>query len=151
MKKQLECRTLCLEDKELVESLAAFSCGDWKDPEDIFLLWKSSFREESLNHYLNMNWCFGCFSGGALVGVILLQPMLFFNGLTQVLWVESLKALDVEVEKVLLEVSYKTAREKHLQTMVFSEQREWQDLLNLIGLKAEVGKHSLMVKTAFWS
>ncbi|MGH1467947.1 MAG: hypothetical protein ACRBBP_03575 [Bdellovibrionales bacterium] len=148
MENQLECRALRRIDIDLVQS---FIESTLDGSEDIFLLWKSSFREESLKIYLEEQWCFGCFKEESLVGVVLQKPLLFWSGLTQVLWVEDLKASSLEAEAVLLETSYKTSREKHLQALAFSEAREWSGLLEKLGLKKEVGQHRLMVKTAKWS
>ncbi len=145
MENQLECRALRRIDIDLVQSFIESELGE---PEDIFLLWKSPFREESLKMYLEAQWCFGCFKGESLVGVILQQPLLFWNGLTQVLWVEDLKASSLDVEEQLLDIAYRTSREKHLQAVAFSEAREWDSLLERLGLKKEVGQHRLIVKTA---
>lgn len=151
MKNQLECRTLRKENQLLVENFVNSNQRRPESPEDIFLLWKSSFREESLAHYLALNWCFGCFKGEVLVGVVLQQPLLFWNGLTQVLWVEGVESSNSEVFRLLLETSYKTAREKHLQVLAFSEKQDWEEDLNLVGLKVEVSKSNVMVKTASWA
>ncbi len=150
MENQLECRGLRKEDIELVSFFIKSLQKEAESPEEVFSLWVSPLRQESLEHYLATNWCFGCFKMGALQGVVLQQPLLFWNGLTQVLWVEAVAAIDFDVKKSLLELSYKTAREKHLQAMAFSKHENWTEELNLVGLTPQIGKNSIIVKTASW-
>lgn len=80
--------------------------------------WSAPWRQESLEHYLKLGWSFGAWEGAQLVGFSLAQPFLFFQGLTQSLWLEAIVAKSDEVAEHLLEVCYRWSRDKHLQQLV---------------------------------
>lgn len=85
--------------------------------------WNAPWRKESLEHYLKQGWSLGAWSeeegsGERLIGFSLAQPLLFFNGLTQCLWLEAVIAKDDTIANGLLESSYRWARDKHLQNLV---------------------------------
>jgi hypothetical protein len=82
--------------------------------------WKARWRPEQLTHYLPMGWSFGAWDKDRLLGYILTQPLLFFRGLTQTLWVEHLSYAEPSVGEALVEAAYKWARDKHFQTVLFS-------------------------------
>jgi len=85
--------------------------------------WKAPWRRESLEHYLSLGWSFGVWDdeqSEELKGFCLAQPLLFYQGLTQSLWIESIVAANEQVSTHLLETCYKWARDKHLQQLVFS-------------------------------
>lgn len=82
--------------------------------------WKARWRPEQLTHYLPLGWSFGAWQDGRLVGYVLTQPLLFFRGLTQTLWVEHLAYDDNAVGEELIESVYKWARDKHFQTVLVS-------------------------------
>lgn len=153
MENQLQCRVLRSEDEVAVTGFVNSLGGEENEGEPNFMLWTSSFREESLKHYLSLNWCFGCFDDERLVGVVLLQPLLFWQGLTQVLWLEDIEAAKSEVQQKLLDLSYRTAREKHLQALVFSSETssKIKDSSSGLGLSCETGRDTVVVKTAKWS
>lgn len=86
--------------------------------------WHARWRKEALEHYLPLGWSFAIWSDNQksqLLGYVLCQPLLFFRGLTQTLWVEHLSATDDAVRKQLGEIVYRWARDKHLQQLVLPE------------------------------
>jgi hypothetical protein len=80
--------------------------------------WSARWRAEALDHYLPLGWSFGCFKNGEMRGYLLGQPLLFFRGQTQTLWIEHLECAEPELEPVLLDCAYRWARDKHLQCVV---------------------------------
>jgi hypothetical protein len=106
--------------------------------------WNSRWRPESLNHYLPMGWSFLArdrnlkseFSEeGLLVGYFLAQPLLFFEGQTQSLWVEHMAYNTLQARDELCELAYKLSREKHFQKVLFPE---CQSIMNAVkAFKAE--------------
>ena len=92
-----------------------------KDEIEVSMLsWSSRWRQEALEYYLPKGWSFGVFKDGELLGYVIANVLPFFRGYTQVLWVEHLNAIKEEYNKVLIDLVYKSAREKHLQ-MIFIE------------------------------
>lgn len=90
--------------------------------------WNAPWREESLNHYLATGWSAGIRDkDGRLIAYFLAQPLLFFRGLTQVLWVEHVCAPDPQHREQLLDIATRYSREKHLQS-VFVRQEPLADL-----------------------
>ncbi len=92
--------------------------------------WNSRWRKESLNHYLPMGWSFLCrdfsqpssFSTeGQLVGYFMAQPLLFFEGNTQTLWVEHIQFSSLQARDELCDLAYRLSREKHLQKVIFPD------------------------------
>lgn len=86
-------------------------------------VWESRFRKESLEHYLKLGWSFIANDQKTqqITGFFLGQPFLFFQGQTQTLWVECLVAETSDVENQLLEITYKLARDKHFQRVVYDQ------------------------------
>lgn len=100
--------------------------------------WNSRWRQESLNHYLPMGWSFlardrnlsSSFSSeGLLVGYFIAQPLLFFDGNTQSLWVEHMQYNTLQARDELCELAYKLSREKHFQKVLFPES---QSVMNAV-------------------
>lgn len=98
--------------------------------------WSSRWREESLKHYLPMGWSFltqekedGSEEEGKLVGYFIAQPLLFFDGHTQNLWIEHISYSTLKVRDELCEIAYKLAREKHFQKVFYPES---QSILNAV-------------------
>ena len=98
--------------------------------------WSARWREESPKHYLPMGWSFltqekeeGSENEGKLVGYFIAQPLLFFDGNTQNLWVEHISYATLQVRDELCEIAYKLAREKHFQKVFFPES---QSILNAV-------------------
>lgn len=85
-----------------------------------FLEWEASWREESLEFYLKQGWSYGIFEKTQLKAYFLAQPILFLSGQMQSLWLEHMYCSTKEQEDALLEVAYKTSREKHLQKLLYN-------------------------------
>ncbi len=85
--------------------------------------WNAPWREESLRHYLATGWTVGIWSSEQkekFLGYFLGQPLLFYQGLTQVLWVEYIGAEDEASSRILLDTAIKYSREKHLQSVIYN-------------------------------
>jgi hypothetical protein len=100
--------------------------------------WNARWRQEALNHYLPMGWSFlsrdrnlksDHSSEGQLVGYFLAQPLLFFEGQTQTLWVEHMQYSTLQARDELCELAYKLSREKHFQKVLFPES---QSIMNAV-------------------
>jgi len=92
--------------------------------------WNARWRKESLEHYLQMGWSFLARDiDGTLVGLFLAQPLLFFDGQTQSLWIEHISFKSLLVRDQLCEVAYKLSREKHFQKVYFPNN---PSILNII-------------------
>jgi hypothetical protein len=90
--------------------------------------WHAKWRPESLQQYLPLGWSFlardpdqtSTFSQeGLLVGYFLAQPLLFFDGQTQSLWLEHLSYSSLQARDQLCDLSYRLCREKHFQRVYF--------------------------------
>ncbi len=78
--------------------------------------WNARWRSESLAHHLPMGWSFSARNdNGKLLGYFIAQPLLFFDGQTQSLWVEHFQTIDDTTAHDLFELAYRLAREKHFQ------------------------------------
>lgn len=82
--------------------------------------WHARWRKESLEHYLPLGWSFGLREQGKIVAYILCQPLLFFEGWTQSLWIEHVAGIKNEDVMQMIEVAYRWARDKHLQKVFFN-------------------------------
>lgn len=120
MESNLEVRILLETDQDLLERFARDvlerTATDQMEIE--MQSWVARWRPESLAYYLPQGWSFGTFRNGKLTGFILGQPLLFFRGLTQTLWIEELVYTDEASAKELLDVAYKWSRDKHLQCVL---------------------------------
>ena len=89
--------------------------------------WHAKWRQESLNHHLPLGWSFGfkqTINGESkLAGYFIGQPLLFFRGLTQTLWVEHIAFDSEEIGLKLIETAYRWAKDKHLQMVLFSDSK----------------------------
>jgi len=100
------------------------------DMERMMAIWESRFRKEALAHYLQLGWSFlaeiSDFSTGEKIqnkicGFFLGQPLLFFQGQTQTLWVEHILADNLKIKSELAEIAYRLSRDKHFQQVLFPE------------------------------
>ena len=105
--------------------------------ERMMKIWNSRFRKEALEHYLKLGWSFiaaeaveskdtstDSAATRKIVGFFIAQPVLFFQGQTQSLWVEYIIAKNLEIKKELVEIAYKLSRDKHFQQVLFPEEIE---------------------------
>lgn len=83
--------------------------------------WHALWRRESLEHYAPLGWSFVVRTEGELKGYVLAQPILFFKGWTQSLWIEHISATSPELKTYLFEIIYRWARDKHFQKVYFHE------------------------------
>lgn len=92
--------------------------------------WSARWRAEFLAHYLPIGWSFlvrdrsqkSSFSDeGLLIGYFLAQPLLFFDGQMQSLWMEYIQFSTLQARDELCDLAYKLAREKHFQKVLFPE------------------------------
>lgn len=90
--------------------------------------WHSKGRRESLEHHFPRGWSFLArdqsqpseFSpDGLLVGYFVGQPLLFFDGQTQSLWIEHLQYSTLQARDELCDLAWRLAREKHFQRVYF--------------------------------
>jgi hypothetical protein len=92
--------------------------------------WTAPWRAEALEHYLKQGWSYGLFSDAEMKGYLLAQPFLFFRGLTQTLWVESVDGVSLDDTLNLIDTAYRWAREKHFQCLLLHGR---DDLLEHLG------------------
>lgn len=94
-----------------------------------FSKWTSRSRREAVEHYLPMGWSFGIWQEQTLKGYFLGQPLLFYGGTTQSLWVETVAAEDSAIAFQLIDTAVRLAREKHFQQALFSDCESYVSLL----------------------
>jgi len=117
--------------------------------------WKVKWRKEALEHYARLGWSFVARDEhhvtekspeGLLMGYFMAQPLLFFDGQTQTLWVEYLQYSSLKARDELAELAYKLAREKHLQKVLFLNENNVAN--SVAGFKPETWTTSVLsVKT----
>ncbi len=143
-------RALRPEDKLLVQAFELKSSEVANNPLAFMDNWSAPWREESLDFYLNLGWSMGHFEQDAVKGYILVQPMLFFKGHTQSLWVETIRTNSELIFATLLEAVVRIAKEKHLQ-QVFFHQTLFQDFESQQkGFKLESLSEFKFIKTTKW-
>ncbi len=126
MESNLEIRILLPADQEIVAKFARErlekTASDQMEVE--MHSWIARWRPESLAYYLPQGWSFGAFQGEKLCGIILGQPLIFFRGLTQTLWIEELIFNEPGIGRELLEVAYKWCKDKHLQCVLIESGKD---------------------------
>jgi hypothetical protein len=136
------------ENRKLSEMIA-------DETERMLASWNTRWRKESLQHYLSMGWSFlardtaqpstFC-EEGLLVGYFIAQPLLFFDGQTQSLWIEHLQYSSLQARDELAELAYKLSREKHFQKVFFPGSPSVMSAIR--GMKAETwSPQAFAVKT----
>ncbi len=95
----------------------------------MFESWTAPWRKESLEHYLKGGWSFVATTNGEVSGFFLGQPLLFLSRQTQSLWIEMLLGESDAVTEFLIEIAIKTAREKHLQRVLFADYSQHKSYL----------------------
>ena len=110
-----------------LESLYKFELSqrfgaDQDNIENQMQVWSASYRKESLEHYLKLGWSFLALNNNSEIeGYFLGQPLLFFDQQTQTLWIEYMRAINLEIATELINIGYRLAREKHFQRVLVSE------------------------------
>lgn len=141
-------------EKALVEGfeskVSAPSSSEDEFSLDFLKNWSAPWREESLNHYLNLGWSMGYFDGDQLEGYILVQPILFFKGQTQSLWIESVRFNEPQIGLTLWEAIVKLAREKHIQQVMFDPKATVGLELKSLNYQLHTGYDFHYVKTTKW-
>jgi hypothetical protein len=143
-------RVLRFEDKSSILDFEAQKAASNENPLAFMDNWSAPWREESLDHYLGLGWCMGFFEGDQIQGYVLVQPVLFFRGLTQSLWIESVRGATSEIFSTLFEAIIRVSKEKHLQ-QVFFHQTLFQDFESQANaFKIESLSEFSFVKTTRW-
>ncbi|MCX7977529.1 MAG: hypothetical protein N2578_00845 [Bdellovibrionaceae bacterium] len=109
------------ENKKLAETIA-------DEADRSISSWHAPWRREALEHYLSLGWSFivrdpeldsPYSEEGRILGYFLCQPILFFQGQTQSLWIEHISFSSLKARDVLCEIAYKLGRDKHIQQVLF--------------------------------
>lgn len=132
MESTLEIRILLQTDQDALMAYARHRLEQTEtEPMDIEMkTWVARWRGESCAYYLPQGWSFGVFDGkNQMKGFLLGQPLIFFRGLTQTLWIEELMFDSPEGGELLLETAYKWARDKHLQCVLLENRAERKALV----------------------
>lgn len=120
------------------------------DMDFMMKVWESRFRKEALEHYLKLGWSFIAEDEqGKMVGFFLGQPLLFFQGQTQTLWVEeAMEDFGFEnqtILKELLDIAYKLSREKHFQRVIYP--KSLIEVVSKLGPKVQTIDEVVWLKT----
>lgn len=121
----LEMKILRPEDFEQIQEfeLARLQKTESDPMERELQSWHARWRAESFEHYVPQGWSFGVWQAlpkPKLQGYFLAQPLLFFEGLTQSLWIEHFASASDAAATKLLEIAYRWCRDKHLQRLLIS-------------------------------
>ncbi len=109
-------------DTSEIDEVLEFETSRLK-PEDMIMSWHAPWRKEALEHYIPKGWCFALRNGdGLLAAYFLAQPLIFYRGLTQTLWVEHMGFREASSIDGLVDLARKYARDKHLQKVVFNSE-----------------------------
>ncbi|HWU44466.1 MAG TPA: hypothetical protein VN132_13540 [Bdellovibrio sp.] len=122
----LYCKVILAEDLQDILDLENKKLQDaYSDEmERMMAGWNSKFRVEALNHYIPLGWSFLARDSEThqLMGYFIAQPLLFFDGQTQSLWVEHVQHTSLQARDELCELAYKLGRDKHLQRVYFPQE-----------------------------
>lgn len=89
--------------------------------DDITASWNAPWRQEALEHYLPKGWCFALRNNdGQLKAYFLAQPLIFFRGMTQTLWVEYMAYENQNELLALVDLGRRYAKDKHFQKVIFN-------------------------------
>jgi len=108
---------LAFEQRRLIETMP-------NEEDRVFASWHARWRKEALEHLLPLGWSYLARSpdDDTLVGYFIAQPLLFFEGQTQSLWVEHLASTSLQARDALTDLAYRVSREKHFQRVYFPNQ-----------------------------
>lgn len=136
----MEFRVLLPEDAEALIKLAKTNLANSElDEIEVELAtWTARWRAESLAHYLAQGWSYASHAQNEITGFILCQPLLFFRGNTQTLWVEDLVASTEAELLALVDVAFKWARDKHFQVLLMEKDRLSPKILKAFGDRVRI-------------
>tara|TARA_Y100001935_G_C17298366_1_gene507581 strand:- start:2016 stop:2462 length:447 start_codon:yes stop_codon:yes gene_type:complete len=134
--------------KEAIRALEKAKLGPSPTMEQEMSTWDARWRAEALDHYLPQGWSFGIQKDEKLVAYSLIQPLLFFRGLTQTLWVEWFSAQTPESAQKLVEVVYRWARDKHIQAVVVESHKPFAQAFEESPFSTAVQDGLLTLKTS---
>lgn len=100
------------ENKKLKEAIA-------NEEERTLASWHAKWRKEALEQYIPLGWSFLIKDEDQIMGYFIAQPLLFFDGQTQSLWVEHLQHSSLQVRDQLCDLACRLSREKHFQRVYF--------------------------------
>lgn len=143
-------KVLRLEDKGLLMSFEQAKSSQDPDPMAFMKNWSSPWREESLDHYLSLGWCMAHIFEGEVKGYVLVQPILFFLGHTQSLWIESVRAQSEEISAELFEAIVKVSKDKHMQQVFFNSNLLQDFESHNKSFKIETHSEFSFIKTTRW-
>lgn len=83
--------------------------------------WSSRWRKEQIQHYANLGWSYTATQNGKIVGYFLAQPIMFFEGLTQTLWIDHANAMTPSIYNELMQLAWKLSRDKNFQRVYISQ------------------------------
>lgn len=138
----LNFRALSLEELSSIQDLEKAHLGKTLNEIDLSMReWHAPWRKESLEYYLPKGWCAGAWLNDALRAYFLGQPLLFWNGETQSLWIEHVFASSEQELKAILDISIRYARDKHLQRVVYSSvvASSFKEVLQALGARESKG------------
>jgi len=114
-------RAIVLDASEIDEVLAYEQTRAANRGDAPMLSWHAPWRSESLQFYIPKGWSFALRdSANHLRAYFLAQPLLFYGGMTQTLWVEYLCYDDRDALSALVDLARRYARDKHLQKVIFN-------------------------------
>lgn len=123
--------------------------------EKMLFVWSSRWRKEALDHYFNLGWSFlirdksqkSLLSDeGLLLGYFIAQPLVFFDGQTQSLWIEHIRYTSENAKNSLIELAVRLGKEKHFQRVFFPEDFDLEH--NALNFKKEDwNPKSIFIKT----
>ncbi len=115
---------LNFEEQKLVEKFP-------DESQRIFASWEARWRKEALEHYFSLGWSFlirerdkesSWSNEGLLLGYFIAQPILFFGGQTQTLWIEHIQHTTLEARDALCDLAVRLCKDKHIQRVIFPGQ-----------------------------
>lgn len=77
--------------------------------------WSSRWRKEQIQHYSQIGWSYVVCFDNKVVGYFLAQPIMFFEGLTQTLWIDHVSAKSPQIYNELIQLAWKLSRDKNFQ------------------------------------
>lgn len=110
-------------------------CG--VDESEIMLAsWSSRWRKEQIQFYIQAGWSYVIFHNNNVVGYFLAQPLMFFEGLTQSLWIDQINFDSSEIAHELVLTAWRLCRDKNFQRLYLPQQNLEKIDLSAYSLKS---------------